>query len=66
MRTGYCIRREIGECLREGSRLRGDIYIEHGINRYLLRFDCDRCEMSLIDRTKSAPLSRARNDKKKH
>lgn len=51
MRTSYCIRREIGECLREGSRLRGDLWLEHGINRYLLRFDCEHCEMSLVDRT---------------
>lgn len=52
MRTSYCIRREIGECLKEGSHLRGDLYIEHGVNRYLLKFDCERCEMSLVDRTK--------------
>lgn len=52
MRTGYCIRREIGECLKEGSRLRGDLWLEHGSNRYQLRFDCERCEMSLIDRSR--------------
>ena len=51
MRTSYCIRREIDECLKEGSRLHGDLWLEHGINRYLLRFDCERCEMSLVDRT---------------
>ena len=52
MRTSYCLRREIGECLKEGSRLRGDLFLEHGVNRYLLQFDCARCEMSLIDKTK--------------
>ena len=52
MRTSYCIRREIGECLKEGSAWRGDLCLEHGKNRYLLRFDCEHCEMSLIDRTK--------------
>ncbi|MDE5695056.1 MAG: U32 family peptidase, partial [Alistipes sp.] len=30
MRSSYCIRREIGECLRERPRLRGDLYIERG------------------------------------
>lgn len=53
MRTSYCLRREIGECLKEGSPLRGDLYLEHGVNRYLLRFDCERCEMSLVDKTKN-------------
>ena len=49
MRSAYCIRREIGECLRENPRLRGDLYIEHGTFRYRLEFDCRRCEMSIYD-----------------
>lgn len=60
MRSAYCIRREIGECLREGSRLRGDLYLEHGTDRFRLEFDCAACEMALvecprrrIDRTKN-------------
>lgn len=48
MRSSYCIRREIGECLREHPRLRGDLYIERGTRRYRLEFDCARCEMNLI------------------
>ena len=48
MRSSYCIRREIGECLRERPRLRGDLYIEHGVQRYRLEFDCAQCEMKLI------------------
>ncbi|MDE6445241.1 MAG: U32 family peptidase [Alistipes sp.] len=48
MRSAYCIRREIGECLREHPRLRGDLYIERGAQRYRLEFDCRRCEMNLI------------------
>lgn len=47
MRTSYCLRREIGECLKEGSRLGGDLCLEHGTHRYLLRFDCSRCEMEI-------------------
>ena len=49
MRTAYCIRREIGQCLRENPALRGDLCIEHGSHRYRLEFDCDRCEMSIYD-----------------
>jgi putative protease len=52
MQSPYCIRREIGECLREGSRLREELYLEHGRHRYRLHFDCAACEMSLIDETK--------------
>ena len=53
MRSAYCIRREIGECLRERPRLRGDLCLEHGAHRYRLEFDCAACEMSLIDCTKN-------------
>ena len=49
MRSAYCIRREIGECLLEGSRLGGDLFLVRGAKRYRLAFDCARCEMSLID-----------------
>ncbi len=49
MRSAYCIRREIGECLRGGSRLGGDLFLVRGAKRYRLSFDCARCEMSLID-----------------
>ncbi len=49
MRTSYCIRREIGECLKEHPRLRGELWLERGRHRYRLEFDCVRCEMSLVD-----------------
>lgn len=49
MRTAYCLRREIGECLRERPRLRGTLFLERGAYRYRLEFDCVRCEMSLVD-----------------
>ena len=49
MISSYCIRREIGECLKCGSKLRGELYIEHGMARYRLDFDCKRCMMSLTD-----------------
>lgn len=51
MQSAYCLRRELGECLRERPRLRGDLYLEAAGHRYRLDFDCERCEMRLIDRT---------------
>lgn len=49
MISSYCVRREIGECLKQGSKLRGELFIEHGFSRYRLDFDCNRCLMSLTD-----------------
>ena len=51
LRTAYCIRREIGECLLRRPRLRGELWLERGRSRYRLDFDCARCEMSLVDCT---------------
>ena len=48
MTTRYCLRREMGECLKCGSKLRGPLYLVHGNSRYELEFDCQRCEMKLI------------------
>jgi len=49
MVSSYCIRREIGECLKRGSKLKERLFLHHGRHRYLLDFDCARCQMSLID-----------------
>ena len=49
--SDYCIRREIGECLKQGTKLRDRLYLEHGRHRYRLDFDCARCRMNLIDCT---------------
>lgn len=49
MQSAYCIRREIGECLKEHPRLKGDLWLERGSHRYRLDFDCVRCEMNLTD-----------------
>jgi len=47
MRMRYCLRREIGECLCENPRLKGDLYITRGATRHALRFDCTKCEMTV-------------------
>ena len=49
MVSDYCIRREIGECLLERPRLRGNLYLVRGTKKYALRFDCKACRMSLVD-----------------
>ncbi len=47
MRTRYCIRREIGECLLEKPKLKGDLWLTRGGVRYRLDFDCAACEMAV-------------------
>ena len=49
MVSDYCIRREIGECLLEKPRLKGDLYLVRGTKRYRLCFDCKKCQMKLFD-----------------
>lgn len=46
MRTRYCIRRELGICLKEGGR-GGKLYLENNGNRFALDFDCTHCMMSV-------------------
>ena len=53
MVSSYCIRREIGECLKERPSIKGNLYIEHGTASYRLEFDCQRCQMMLYDHRKS-------------
>lgn len=45
MRTPYCIRRECGQCLKQGSKWQEPLYLTHGTDRYRLRFDCKACQM---------------------
>ncbi len=47
--SDYCIRREIGECLQERPRLRGNLYLVRGTKKYRLSFDCKRCQMRIFD-----------------
>ncbi len=48
LQSSYCIRREIGECLKRGSRLRDPLYLVRGKERFKLDFECGRCRMALI------------------
>ncbi len=50
MECRYCIRRELGACLKTGGahRLPSPLYLRSGNNRYRLDFDCRRCQMRVI------------------
>lgn len=48
MTSAYCIRREIGQCLKENPHLKGNLYLRRGALTYLLEFDCAACRMRLI------------------
>lgn len=49
MQTRYCIRRELGACLKtpEGRTLPSDLFLTSGNNRFRLRFDCAQCQMNV-------------------
>ena len=47
MRTPYCVRRELGMCLRQGG-VGGPLWLRHGGFRYRLEFDCDQCRMRVV------------------
>lgn len=50
METRYCLRRELGACLKtkEGSRLPSGLYLVSGKNRLRLEFDCRACRMRVL------------------
>ena len=51
MRSKYCIRHELGMCLKDPSSGRNgttpDLYLFNNGRRYRLGFDCSRCEMTV-------------------
>lgn len=52
MHTRYCLRKELGICLRAprkpGERREAPLYLRRGNLRFPLRFDCNRCEMFVL------------------
>lgn len=51
MTTRYCIRKEIGECLKDGGRHK-ELYINDGANSFKLHFDCGECRMKIMANNK--------------
>ena len=50
MTTRYCLRREMGACLKEGGaeKLKEPLKLVTGPNRFELEFDCRNCRMNVI------------------
>ncbi len=50
MTTRYCLRRELGACLKEGGAkpLPGPLYLKNKAATYRLDFDCPHCQMHVI------------------
>ncbi len=51
MTTRYCVRRELGFCLKthKGKELPTPLFIETGLDRFRLDFDCKNCRMKVIN-----------------
>lgn len=48
MRCRYCIRHEIGQCLKQREAYRGSLTLRNSAGRrFTLGFDCRRCEMTI-------------------
>lgn len=48
MTSAYCLRRELGQCLKESPTLRGPLRLKRGTATWLLEFDCAACRMNII------------------
>ena len=59
MTTRYCLRRELGCCLRHESatKLPRELFLLSGNNRYRLDFDCRNCEMHVVRVAENAEIS---------
>lgn len=67
MTTRYCIRRELGCCLKDNTvspdvrkKNVGPLSIMTGSHRFTLEFNCDRCEMNVIKKDSNPSKNRGR------
>lgn len=56
LRSKYCIRAQIGQCLKENGR-KGALYLVNNSRRFPLFFDCHNCEMAVLQEIKTASKS---------
>jgi len=47
MRTRYCIRHELGMCLKDNPSCKGPLFLENNGRRLALKFNCRDCEMTV-------------------
>ncbi len=50
METRYCLRRELGACLKtaDASKLPAELFLTSADNKFRLNFDCARCRMRVL------------------
>ena len=48
MTTKYCLRYELGMCLKQHPDTAGDLFLRNNRNRFRLLFDCPRCQMQIL------------------
>lgn len=48
MTTKYCLRYELGICLKQHPNTAADLFLLNNRNRFRLLFDCHRCEMQIL------------------
>lgn len=48
MTSAYCLRRELGQCLKANPTLTGPLRLKRGAITWLLEFDCANCRMNII------------------
>ncbi len=50
LQSRYCLRQEIGKCLKKGSQLREELFIVRGNCSFRLEFDCKTCQMNIYEK----------------
>jgi len=48
MTTKYCLRYELGICLKQHPDTAGNLFLRNNRNRFRLLFDCSRCQMQIV------------------
>ena len=48
MTTRYCLRHELGMCLKQNPAYKGSLYLRNNKNTFRLTFDCRECQMHLL------------------
>lgn len=49
MRSKYCVRKELACCLKEKNSPRGELFLLNNGRKFPLKFDCQNCEMAVLE-----------------
>lgn len=61
MTTKYCLRYEMGQCLKSKNvdeEYKGRLFLENNGKRYELKFDCAKCQMNVINVSRGSLLQK--------